>query len=106
MNKFPTESDIKEKPGWKDIPIGGLITNAGSSMLKKTGGWRSFRPVLDKDKCINCMICFAYCPDECIVVKNGEMIGMNYDYCKGCGICANVCPVKAIKMEEENKFIK
>jgi len=87
--------------GWKEIPEGGLILEPGNSVGYKTGSWRAKKPVLDKEKCINCFICWIYCPDGSIVVENEEVKGINYDYCKGCGICANECPKKAINMEEE-----
>ncbi len=95
---------MEKKKGWKEIPIGGVIENPPTSLKNKTGAWRAFRPVWDEKKCINCMICVAYCPDMSIPVKDGKRMETNFDYCKGCGICASVCPVKAITMEEESKF--
>lgn len=90
---------------WKEIPIGGNIEEPGSSKKFKTGSWRTFKPVWDKNKCIHCMICPVYCPDACIpVVKEKgqpKRKETNLDYCKGCGICADVCPVKCIKMEKD-----
>jgi len=47
---------VKAK-GWKDIPIGGMIDKAGSAKEYKTGAWRTFKPVVDKSKCINCLQC-------------------------------------------------
>ncbi|MBL7158836.1 MAG: 4Fe-4S binding protein [Candidatus Omnitrophica bacterium] len=91
------------KKGWKDIPIGGLIEEAGTAKEYKTGSWRTFRPVIDKAKCINCLQCWMHCPDSCIKVKDSKMEGFDYDYCKGCGICASVCPVKCIKMKPDVK---
>lgn len=91
------------KPGWKDIKIGGL-TDAGSSKKFKTGDWRAKFPIHLKDKCTNCMMCAVYCPDDCILVKEGKIDKVDYEYCKGCGICFQVCPVNAIKMEDETKF--
>ena len=92
----------------KEIPIGGLINEAGSSRKFKTGDWRSFRPIFDKDKCIHCMMCVCFCPDDSIPTEGSEndikRKETDLDFCKGCGICANVCPVKCIKMEEEAKF--
>lgn len=88
--------------GWKEIPEGGLILEPGNSVEYKTGSWRAKRPVWDKEKCINCFICWIYCPEASIVVENEEVKGINYDYCKGCGICAHECPKKAINMEEES----
>ena len=89
---------------WKEIPIGGVITDVGNSIEYKTGDWRSYRPIWDEKKCNNCKVCWVYCPDGSIVVKNGVMTGIDLDHCKGCGICAYECPQKAIKMMEETKL--
>lgn len=87
-----------EAPGYKEIPIGGLILEAGNAERYKTGGWRTFRPQVDKDVCTNCLICWLLCPDCCIYAEDGAMAGYDYDHCKGCGICERVCPAKAIRM--------
>ncbi|MEW6227395.1 MAG: 4Fe-4S binding protein [Bacillota bacterium] len=89
--------------GWKDVPIGGLILEAGSSEKYETGDWRTYRPVWDREKCRHCMICWVYCPDSSILVREGKMIGIDYEHCKGCGICAHECPVKCIKMQLETE---
>lgn len=73
-----------------------------SSETVKTGSWRTFRPILDRDKCIRCYICWKYCPDVAIDIPEDDAYPkINYDFCKGCGICANECPVKAIQMVKE-----
>ncbi len=84
------------------VSIAGIVKEAGSSVKNKTGSWRTFRPVVDKQKCIGCGICARFCPEGCIKIEN-KKAKIDYDYCKGCGICANECPVKAIKMEREEK---
>ena len=81
--------------------LGAVIPYPGNSEEYKTGSWRTFKPVLHKDKCINCMICFMVCPDSSILVEDGKMIGFNYDHCKGCGLCAHECPKDAIEMIKE-----
>lgn len=96
---------MKEK-GWRDIPDGGLITEAGNAANYITGGWRAFRPVRDKEKCTNCLICWACCPDSAIRVKDGKLTDIDLDHCKGCGICARECPKKIIKMVPESEFNK
>jgi len=93
----------KKEPGWKDIPIGGLILKAGNAVEYKTGGWRTFKPVHDKGKCINCLFCWMYCPDSAIKVEDRKVVEIDLEHCKGCGICATECPtkVKAITMVKE-----
>ncbi len=92
--------------GWKDIPIGGVILEAGNSAEYKTGGWRAFRPVRDAEKCIHCLFCWIYCPDSSIQVQDEKMVGFDLDHCKGCGVCAQVCPTKCITMTPETEFVK
>lgn len=89
--------------GWREIPIGGVILDAGNSMEYKTGGWRSFRPIWDWQKCVSCRVCWIYCPDGSIRIRDGVVAGIDLDYCKGCGICAKECPQGAIEMVEESK---
>jgi len=91
--------------GWKELPIGAILEESGTAREYKTGDWRSFRPILDKDKCINCLVCWIYCPDNAIKAKDGKIEGIDYEYCKGCGICEEVCPpkIRAIRMEKEAK---
>ena len=48
-------------PGWKDIPIGGMILEAGNAAKYETGTWRSSKPIWDADKCIHCLQCWIYC---------------------------------------------
>lgn len=80
-----------------------VIMEPGTAKEYKTGSWRSRRPVVDKEKCINCMFCWMYCPDNSILVEKGEMKGIKLSHCKGCGICANQCPKDAIVMVEEGE---
>ena len=95
---------MKEK-GWKEIPIGGTIVDAGNAVEYKTGPWRTYKPVWKEENCIHCLICWMYCPDESVIVNDGKFIRFDYDYCKGCGICANECPAKenAIEMVLDKK---
>src|SRR4030042_4850610 len=90
--------------GWHEILIGGMITDGGNSINYKTGDWRSYRPIWDEKKCNNCKVCWVYCPDGSIVIKDGVVSGMDLDHCKGCGICAQECPQKAITMMEALKL--
>jgi len=90
---------------WKELPEAGLITESGNARKYETGDWRNLRPVHDREKCINCLLCWINCPDSAIIVKDGKVEGIDYAHCKGCGICARECPekVKAIKMVDESE---
>ncbi len=91
-----------KKKSWKNIPIGGLIVEPGNSVNFKTGDWKTFKPIWDEKKCINCMTCFISCPEDAIKVVNGKITSPNLDFCKGCGICAQVCPTKALTMVKDD----
>jgi pyruvate ferredoxin oxidoreductase delta subunit len=92
---------------WQELPIGGYIIEAGSAKVYETGSWRTFKPVFYAEKCIHCLFCWVYCPDDAIYVKGGKMIGFDYEHCKGCAICAYECPdkAKAIEMVLEHQAI-
>ena len=64
-----------------------------------TGSWRTFCPVVDKERCNACGLCALYCPEAVI----DENLNVDLRFCKGCGICANECPKKAIRMEREEE---
>ncbi|MCD6194231.1 MAG: 4Fe-4S binding protein [Candidatus Aminicenantes bacterium] len=93
-----------KKESWRELPIGGLNVHPGNSVSNLTGTWRSGkRPEFIPENCIQCLFCWLYCPHLAIQVKDGEVVGINYDYCTGCGLCAEECPAKkkAIVMVKE-----
>ena len=71
----------------------------------KTGSWRIFKPVINYDKCVRCLLCWLHCPYSVIQRPKDPKgyVTIDYDYCKGCGICASVCPTKAISMVPEGE---
>ena len=73
----------------------------GNSEKFHTGDWRSMVPVIDPDKCIDCLTCWIYCPDNCILTQDNRVTGIKLTHCKGCGICAKACPRQAIVMKED-----
>jgi len=88
---------------WREIPTGSTVLEPGNISEYKTGGWRTFRPVINHEKCIKCLLCWLYCPDESIVITEKGEFEVNLDYCKGCGICAKECPKEAITMVREGQ---
>jgi pyruvate ferredoxin oxidoreductase delta subunit len=88
---------------WKDMEVGNIVTEAGNAALRRTGGWRSRRPVVDREKCNKCGLCWLYCPDAAIEPLEDGYYEPDLFYCKGCGNCASVCPKDAITMIEEEE---
>jgi len=88
---------------WKEIEIGGVVTEPGNASEYKTGDWRSLTPVVDKSRCIKCGVCWMYCPDDSIVKTEDGYYVADLEYCKGCGICANECTTNCITMVQEEQ---
>lgn len=101
MNK--KASEIMETTPWQEMTLGGEIYEGGTSMLVNTGDWRTMTPRWIEEKCKHCMLCFPYCPDSSIPVKEGKRQDFDFMHCKGCGICYEVCPFQAITFEKEEK---
>jgi len=88
---------------WKEILPGAVVENPAASKANLTGDWRSQVPVYNKEKCTKCGLCYVFCPDAAITIRDDKYVEFNYDYCKGCGICAKECPADAILMESGGK---
>ncbi len=88
---------------WSELKPGCIVTDAGNAKYFRTGDWRSFLPVLNKERCIRCGICWVYCPDMAYRQDQEGFYIVDLDYCKGCGICAQECPMGAIQMEMEKE---
>ncbi len=95
-------------PEWIDVPFDKAavaapdIHAAATSELANTGVWRTYRPVIDYDRCNRCSwVCSTLCPDSAIKVGTDHTPHIDYDHCKGCMVCVAVCPPHAIRAVPE-----
>lgn len=73
-------------------------TVRASTQAVKPGEWKPWFPVIDYDRCTNCMQCLSFClfgvygvdPQQRIQVQNNEQCKTN------CPACSRVCPEAAI----------
>ncbi len=106
----PLKLKTEELPGKEElVPLALVVsgegtedvTRTGNSTVRHTGNWRTFRPAIDYEKCTDCMICYAYCPESAMSVGSDGRVKIDYDNCKGCMICLTECPLRAISQTRE-----
>ncbi len=97
VHDYSSRQVLEEPKSYFKAPLS--VPAPGASGI--TGYWRTVKPVIDGDKCIKCILCWLYCPEDTIIRREDDSVYVDYQYCKGCGICADVCPVDAIKMVPE-----
>ncbi len=78
-----------------------IILSHSNMDLRKTGNWRLNRPVIEKEKCSHCLLCYARCPEGVIAIDDRGEPSIDYEHCKGCMICAQECPLRIIKTVKE-----
>jgi Pyruvate/2-oxoacid:ferredoxin oxidoreductase delta subunit len=79
------------------------ITETAESVRAETGAakhgeWKPWFPVIDYDRCTNCMQCLSFCLFGVYGVDAQNRIqAQNHDNCKtNCPACSRVCPEAAI----------
>jgi 2-oxoglutarate ferredoxin oxidoreductase subunit delta len=79
-------------------------------MKPKMRTGRSFRAVVDIERCKGCGLCLTVCPRNSLSAAGKiNRKGIRYVYledpeaCTGCGLCALICPDCAIEIKEIKK---
>ena len=73
-------------------------TERESSNTAQHGEWKPWFPVIDYDRCTNCMQCLSFCLFDVYGTDDDQEIQVqNNDNCKtNCPACSRVCPEAAI----------
>jgi Pyruvate/2-oxoacid:ferredoxin oxidoreductase delta subunit len=85
--------------GFSDDQIVGAVESVrAEKKAVQHGGWKPWFPVIDYDRCTNCMQCLSFC---LFGVYGADSVGhiqvQNQDNCKtNCPACSRVCPEAAI----------
>lgn len=71
---------------------------------KERTKWKPWFPVIDYDRCTNCMQCLTFCLFDVYSTKEGQITVNNEDKCKtDCPACSRVCPEVAILFPKYGK---
>ncbi|MBM61634.1 MAG: Fe-S cluster protein, partial [Acidobacteria bacterium] len=88
----------------------GILLEAAREVRELTGArkleaWKPWFPVIDFDRCTNCMQCLTFCLfDVYGVDKQQQITVQNQDNCKtDCPACSRVCPEVAILFPKYGK---
>ena len=112
----PTLEDRTGRARIDVVDLDGEGTLAAGDTLKRvralaaatspaTGGWMPWFPVIDFDRCTNCMQCLSFCLfDVYGVDQDGTIQVRNESNCKtNCPACSRVCPEVAILFPKYKK---
>jgi 2-oxoacid:acceptor oxidoreductase delta subunit (pyruvate/2-ketoisovalerate family) len=86
---------------FEELRPGGVVLHE-EAQPESRASWRTgLRPEVDLSRCVNCLLCWLYCPDAAVTTRGATFVGFDYESCKGCEICAAICPTQAITMQPE-----
>ena len=90
---------FQEIAGWDAERIASTVEEARvEAKAARHGDWKPWFPVIDYDRCTNCMQCLSFCLFGVYGVDGEHRIQVqNNDNCKtNCPACSRVCPEAAI----------
>ena len=113
LGRFTTTPEAEDAAGAVNVrfhDIGGRDSAAIIALVEQErtalggsqpGAWKPWFPVIDYDRCTNCMQCLSFCLFGVYGVDDQQRIQVqNNDNCKtNCPACSRVCPEAAIMFE-------
>ena len=80
-----------KKPGVKVV-----IARRECSLQAMRKGVRYKPPVIDYEKCTNCMTCIRSLGCTALTIRDDGRVAIVEEVCNGCNLCVQVCPFNAI----------
>ena len=99
LNRDSEHVRFKDVDGCAGTEILDIVKNAiVEAKTDMPGGWKPWFPVIDFDRCTNCMQCLTFCLFDVYGVDDADTITVRTeDNCKtDCPACSRVCPEAAI----------
>jgi len=99
-------ADVRDLSGLNaDAVLGAAREIREKAGARKLEAWKPWFPVIDYDRCTNCMQCLTFCLFEVYGVdKNDKLTVQNQSNCKtDCPACSRVCPEVAILFPKYKK---
>jgi coenzyme F420-reducing hydrogenase delta subunit/Na+-translocating ferredoxin:NAD+ oxidoreductase RNF subunit RnfB len=85
--------------GRRVIALNRMLEQLGYGEEAITMKRNSLKVTVDKDLCIACGTCVAYCPYHAPTLTSEGGISFDLDACRGCGLCVALCPAFALDMD-------
>jgi Pyruvate/2-oxoacid:ferredoxin oxidoreductase delta subunit len=85
--------------GHEATGFGGAIKNIGMGCGSRAGKMKMHcdgKPTIDKDLCVGCRKCAAFCAQDAFSYANGKA-SIDHGKCVGCGFCIGSCNFHAIE---------
>jgi Pyruvate/2-oxoacid:ferredoxin oxidoreductase delta subunit len=99
-------ADVRDLAGLNaDGVLGAAREIRDKAGARKLEAWKPWFPVIDYDRCTNCMQCLSFCLFEVYGVdRNDKLTVQNQSNCKtDCPACSRVCPEVAILFPKYKK---
>lgn len=93
-----TQLQVRDIDGMEPAEVVQTVEALREEQLGARGkAWKPWFPVIDYDRCTNCMQCLSFCLFDVYGVDNGNIQVRNQSNCKtDCPACSRVCPEVAI----------
>jgi coenzyme F420-reducing hydrogenase delta subunit/Na+-translocating ferredoxin:NAD+ oxidoreductase RNF subunit RnfB len=85
--------------GRRILALNRLLEQLGYGKEAITLKRNSLKVTVDKDLCIACGTCVAYCPYHAPKLESIGGISFDLEACRGCGLCVALCPAFALDLD-------